>query len=271
MLPSSEPEAGLGMVLMPYFAAAFGQAEEFSAAESTHQGNQHIFLRLLRGEQLTPQVKEKIRERLGIQSDTVVILLRTLAIQNHTFCTMLINELRQWESRSVICEYRNDVIMLIWESSLKQILPQLEKGSVSRNIAVGISMPLQSADQVRTAYEQAVFAAEASGGAGVSHCRDLALSYLLRSLREKEMAVKLLHPAIFQLEKYDRENGTEMRDTLACFVKNHCRQKETSEELHIHLNTLKYRIRRIEEICRIRFRDPEEVFYLELSFHIQKE
>ena len=268
MFPSSEFEAGIGMTLMPYFAAAFGQAEEFSSSISTHQGTQSIFLRLLQGEQLTSQVLDKFYHRLDFHSDAVILLLRTLAIQNHTFCVMLMNDLRQWENQCVLCEYQKDVVMFTQVSSLNHMIPTLKKELIRRNIAAGVSMPIQSTDQIRTAYEQAVFAVGSSTEPGVRYCRDLALSYLLRSLQEKEMALKLLHPAIHQLEAYDKENRTELKDTLICFVKNHCRQKETSEELHVHLNTLKYRIHRIEEICTIDYHDTEEIFYLELSMRL---
>jgi len=38
--------------------------------------------------------------------------------------------------------------------------------------------------------------------------------------------------------------------------------------MHIHLNTLKYRLKRITELTGVSFRDPSENFYLQLSLRL---
>lgn len=55
------------------------------------------------------------------------------------------------------------------------------------------------------------------------------------------------HPAIMQLIQYDRENESNFLETLQVYLKNERNITKTAQELHIHRNTLIYRINRIED------------------------
>ena len=79
------------------------------------------------------------------------------------------------------------------------------------------------------------------------------------------MSTHLLHPALGILKKYDEESETQLLETLRIYVRNSCRQSETAETMHIHLNTLKYRLRRITELTGIDFKDYDELLYIQLS------
>lgn len=79
-------------------------------------------------------------------------------------------------------------------------------------------------------------------GPGIRYCRDLALPYLLQALRENEISLHLLHPALEILKKYDSENDTELFQTLYVYVQTGCSQTDTAYMIHAYLNTLKYRL-----------------------------
>ena len=129
-------------------------------------------------------------------------------------------------------------------------------------------MPVQNYSKLSVAYRQALFALNASAGPGLRRCRDLALPYLLLTLKEDEMSAHLLHPALEILKKYDRENDTELFGTLRAYVETGCSQRDTAGLLHVHLNTLKYRLGRLLELTGVDFKNQEEVFYLWLSLRI---
>lgn len=46
---------------------------------------------------------------------------------------------------------------------------------------------------------------------------------------------------------YDRENETNFIETILCYVKNQGEIRKTAEEMHQHINTIRYRLRRIHE------------------------
>jgi DNA-binding PucR family transcriptional regulator len=50
------------------------------------------------------------------------------------------------------------------------------------------------------------------------------------------------------VERWDVDHGTELLQTLRVFLMNGARFRVTAASLHIHHNTLRYRLRRVEAI-----------------------
>ena len=78
----------------------------------------------------------------------------------------------------------------------------------------------------------------------------------------------LLHPAIARLSAYDAESGSEMLATLRAYIDASCNQVECARAIHVHLNTLKYRLKRISEISGIDFKDQRDLLYLRISLEL---
>lgn len=70
-------------------------------------------------------------------------------------------------------------------------------------------------------------------------------------LYEKKKGENMGNPHLQALRRYDQENGTHLYHTLEIFLSLDCNVKETAEKLHVHINTLNYRLKRIEEISRV--------------------
>lgn len=72
---------------------------------------------------------------------------------------------------------------------------------------------------------------------------------------------------IEQLKLYDRDNQTAMLETLETFLDAAGKVNVTAQRLHVHINTLSYRLRRIEEIIRVDLENMNQraALYLELK------
>lgn len=77
--------------------------------------------------------------------------------------------------------------------------------------------------------------------------------------------MSLRHPAVGMLKIYDEENDTELLNTLRIYLRNFCNQSDAAKELHVHLNTLKYRLKKIAELTGVDLRDYDDVMYLQIS------
>lgn len=116
------------------------------------------------------------------------------------------------------------------------------------------------------AYRQAHFALDMAGKkAGIYRCEDFAFGYLREMFRAQELTLPLLHPALKILERYDRENHTQLRGTLSVYLKKERNLLGAAQALHIHRNTLKYRLGRIRTLTGLSLSDEEELAYLRLS------
>ena len=80
--------------------------------------------------------------------------------------------------------------------------------------------------------------------------------------------MELIHPAIGILQDYDQQNNTDLLATLRAYVGHSCNQKVTAAVMHIHLNTLKYRLKRISELGTVDMKNEDEIFYIALSLRL---
>ena len=74
--------------------------------------------------------------------------------------------------------------------------------------------------------------------------------------------------ALYKLQDYDKENNTELYQTLHVFLRMERNLLKTSTELFIHRSTLSYRLKRISKITGIDLDDPRERLRLLLSFYM---
>ena len=75
----------------------------------------------------------------------------------------------------------------------------------------------------------------------------------------------LIHPAITALDKIDKEKNSEYVISLLTYIRFGQNLTNTARELHIHHNTLKYRIAKIVELTNIDLTDYDLCYHLYLS------
>jgi carbohydrate diacid regulator len=115
---------------------------------------------------------------------------------------------------------------------------------------------------VKPAYEESLKAAKvAEKGRQIIFYEDLLLEIILEevSIQTKEEFTERILKNLYK--------ERDLLLTLISFLKNNQSIKETANELHIHINTLHYRLRQIKDFTGI---DPKEtegitLFYVALS------
>ncbi|MFD7499844.1 PucR family transcriptional regulator [Streptomyces sp. NPDC059850] len=110
------------------------------------------------------------------------------------------------------------------------------------------------------------------GGAGgtAAHIRDVHLDALL--MQTVDLADEAGHDplgAIADLEAYDRERGTDLLDSLARYLASGEDARLAARQLHIHPNTLRYRLRRAHEIAGLDLADPAAKFEIQLRLRLR--
>jgi purine catabolism regulator len=72
------------------------------------------------------------------------------------------------------------------------------------------------------------------------------------------------------LVAYDDRTGSRLMETLDAFFHCHGSPTDTAQRLHLHRNTVLYRLRRIEEIGSLRLTDPATRLNLQLCLRIRE-
>jgi PucR family transcriptional regulator, purine catabolism regulatory protein len=71
------------------------------------------------------------------------------------------------------------------------------------------------------------------------------------------------------LTAYDEGRGTPLLKTLEVYLQNHGGLRQSARELHIHLNTLHYRLRRISEVTGVDLKDADARLDLLLALRVR--
>jgi DNA-binding PucR family transcriptional regulator len=114
-------------------------------------------------------------------------------------------------------------------------------------LAVGVSTVQAGPTSLGAAYREASQALRRVAAAGgVLSLPDLsAFEYL--TLREDDVARRLIAPEIEQFVADDRAHGSQLIDTLLAYAEADLNAKAAAEQLLIHVNTAHYRLGRIAE------------------------
>ncbi|GAA0357298.1 PucR family transcriptional regulator ligand-binding domain-containing protein [Microbispora corallina] len=135
-------------------------------------------------------------------------------------------------------------------ASLRDRTSLLTAGLPGTRVAIGVSGALTGAAAIRGGVEEAGHArrmAEARGGGVVTSDEIYTHALLLATVPgdvRGSFAERLLGP----LFDYDRRHGAELVRTLGAFLDCAGSWNGCAERLHVHVNTVRYRIKRVEEL-----------------------
>lgn len=102
----------------------------------------------------------------------------------------------------------------------------------------------------------------------IHYFSQVAMTYILEQATKRLPGTMICHEGLLELKKHDEENQTQYMETLRVYLEQHLSATQAARELFIHRSTFLYRLDRIREILQSDLDDPEEIFYLELSFRL---
>jgi len=121
------------------------------------------------------------------------------------------------------------------------------RSAVGGEVALGISDPLRRPDRAPDAAREASWALTAARNQGqpLVHYGESTPLFLPRTLGEAEIAVeRVLEPIM----AYDDLHATDLLRSLTVFLEQNRSWQRSAELLHVHKQTLVYRMRRVEQL-----------------------
>ena len=146
----------------------------------------------------------------------------------------------------------------------------IEKLTRNSRIRIGVSYRYRDFLQTGCYYQQAVRALEYAFRKNMSHSSFFccALDSCLLST-DPEFRLRSLHPAVFYLQEFDRTRGTEYLITLQNYLQAERKYVDAAREMHVHRNTIVYRIEKIGEMWPMMdLEHSEERMYLQYSLRV---
>ncbi|MFN2568986.1 MAG: PucR family transcriptional regulator [Candidatus Dormibacteria bacterium] len=139
-------------------------------------------------------------------------------------------------------------------------------------LSVGVGRPKPGVTGVRASHREAEQALTLGhrlfGGGRVLDFADLGLHRLLFALTQHAELLEFHGDNVGGLEAYDERTGGALMKTLDAYFACHGSPTEMAERLHLHRNTVLYRLGRIEEIGRLSLNDPATRLNLHLCLRV---
>ena len=74
----------------------------------------------------------------------------------------------------------------------------------------------------------------------------------------------------FQPLNTAKSKKNDLEQTLLTYVKLNKSMNETSKKLHVHINTLYQRLKKIEDMLNLSFNDPKDFLEIQLACHLKE-
>jgi len=246
---------------------------------------------LLAGTYSSEEAMRERAERLGFDLDrtTAVMVVRIEGTaDNGRARHQLLRGGHGWIQRratGALCTVRSGALAAVVPLPSDADTPTLQRlaadlrlecaGSVgTEQVSVGVGRPKPGITGVRASYREAdqalTMGTRLFGGGRVVGFGDLGLYRLLYALQGHPELREFFDDQVRPLLDYDRRTGAGLMRTLDAFFRCHGSPTEMAALLHLHRNTVLYRLRRIEEIGRLRLDDPETRLNLHLCLRVRE-
>ncbi|MHC9295971.1 PucR family transcriptional regulator [Mycobacterium sp. LTG2003] len=161
-----------------------------------------------------------------------------------------------------VCTTREGILYAVVpeDSSFDDVLAR----ALGPTARIGISQRLGSINRLQESIREASWAFSLAQRRGVSVSRyGSGPSWLgLSSVGDAQALVdRVLRP----LQDYDREQNTDLVETLDAFLRNRRSWQQTAQTLHVHRQTVMYRMRRVAEITKLDLAETDSLAELWLA------
>ncbi|HQE06444.1 MAG TPA: helix-turn-helix domain-containing protein [Tepidanaerobacteraceae bacterium] len=148
---------------------------------------------------------------------------------------------------------------------LTKALPVLEKFCQQHYLCIGIGRAYKTLMEIPQSFneaQKALLLADSIERPGIVHYYDdIAVYDLLAKVKNNYR----VHPGLYRLIEYDKNNGTDYVKTLSVYLRNYKNLSQTAEDLFLHRNTILYRLKKIEEILQASLDNHSLCLQLELG------
>ena len=141
----------------------------------------------------------------------------------------------------------SEVIRLAGElqAVIAEMLPEI-------SVSVGIGRPHRKLIDLRQSYYEASYAIKIRKLKGeprvIASFDDLGSYGLLLGLQDT-LSLEVFYDSVLgKLQDYDEQNSSDLVKSLACFLEANGHWGDAAEKLYVHRHTLRYRMKRVEEI-----------------------
>lgn len=181
------------------------------------------------------------------------------------------------ERFSTLLKFRRGILMIFSydenrssvEKSKLQLLEYYNKiGVTTDKFNIGESSSIYTLSQLNLAIKESIYANESCKNLKNSKNSygEIGIDKVIIPFKDYYWSEKFSSDVINLIRDFDKDHNGELLKTLKIYIKNNGEMTKTSKELFQHINTTRYRIKKIKELLNIEeYKDAYEYLYLAIK------
>lgn len=185
----------------------------------------------------------------------------------------------------ILWRVRNTSAEIVWpiddEAHLESVIRTVSEdlnaavsvGTSSEVVSLGVGRPQLGIEGIRRSHQEArqalTLGRRVQGAGHVTSFEQLGIYRLIFAAEPLPELRLFLDEALGTLITYDQVHGAELIKTLESFFAANCSPKEAASLLHVHRNTVLYRLDRIGEITKLDLNASDVRLRLHLALHVR--
>lgn len=181
--------------------------------------------------------------------------------------------------------YNNDVVLFLYPFVQDKNYTNHQVNDVAEEIigelidkeagaVIGYSSIHQGANKIYSSYAEAVQALELGqilheGKSVFSYENDMIYHILERNSTTAQL-FEYFEYALKPLEDFDRENETDLVNTLKEYISCGLNVSQAAKNLFIHRNTMNHRMEQIKELISMDLRNPDHIYLIQTAFYARR-
>jgi sugar diacid utilization regulator len=177
----------------------------------------------------------------------------------------------------VLLSYHSNIVFSLIVSRIKERAKWIQQEIMSRRweveVAFGIGRVKQGLLNVHKSLQEAEkclkFIQRINWENSVVSYTDLGIQRFILQNPEEEV-IDFIHEVLGPLIDYENSRKGDLLTTLYVYLEGNQNVKRTADALHVHINTLNYRLKRIEEILSVDLTDSKQLLNIHLAVSMFK-
>lgn len=192
-------------------------------------------------------------------------------LEKQEIARKIISVFKKHEHQILVSCYSNNLVGMMQsgeenmekaEAAYEEIKEYLIKEKSGWDFSIGIGRSYENLEELQNSFHDASkcisLAEKLNKSQEVLWYSRLGFYRLLLSFDNQKVMEEYCEEILGSLIRYDKENHTQLLETLDQYFQNDCNLSSTSEKMFTHRNTIKYRIQRIEQLTNRSFHDSFE-------------
>ncbi len=169
--------------------------------------------------------------------------------------------------------HESNIVLLFYGNQIQGSIERINSILRKFDLDCGISDKFYELSESTVYYEQAKaayrFGVRREEGK-LHYYNDFFEEHFIKTINKSLNSKIFIYPGLYKLVAYDREHHTSYSETLEAYLECYKNINEVSKIMHIHRNTLNYRLKKIEEILGISLDDNKMCRHMHISMQILK-